>query len=139
MDMTKVLSELNVDDVVRYAHDMFNFDLFDFQKNILRDICAGKNVRTARGIGRTRLIYLLAFYCANKYRDLSLMIHIAKKLEYNNYDTQPDAVYPYDYCIKTGLGTLELYEDMKALLPKEAFAREFECKGSEGVSNGQPI
>lgn len=76
----ETLAKVDVEDVARYAHDKFNFDMFDVQKEILRNMCSGKSVWTSRGIGRTRIVYILANYLADKYNDILLPIYVIKNM-----------------------------------------------------------
>ena len=121
----KTLAKVDVEDVARYAHDKFNFDMFDVQKEILRNMCSGKSVWTSRGIGRTRIVYILANYLADKYNDIFLPIYVIKKLEYNNKPETADVRYPYTVCVKAGLAPLWFFEEMKSRLPEEQFNREY--------------
>ena len=120
---------LNVDceDLFKYSEEKFSLKLADVQKDILRNICKGKNVITSRGIGRTLIVSLLAHYCAEKTNDLKMSISIIKEYEYNNYNKAADVTYSFEECVKAGLAPKYFFEQERMQLDADIFKKEYEC------------
>lgn len=99
---------------IEFVEHYMGIKLFPFQKEILIAWENGYEVRTARGLGRSKL--------AEGYGK-----YITHKLENNNYEKAADLVFPYHYGIAHGLLEKESVDLCKELSEK-AFIVEYECK-----------
>ena len=82
---------------------------------MLRAFVSGKEVRTARGIGRSMVADAYGKYLA----------HLIDK---NNYDREPDVIFPYSRAVREGAGDQKLFEYLHAVMTPEAFKRDMLCE-----------
>ena len=100
------MNRISYEDCLNFIEHKLHIKLYDFQKEIIKCFCEGKQVITARGIGRT--------LCAEAYGK-----YISYVLSKNNYEVEPDVIIPAHVLIKNG--ALDEYN-------VEAFEREFYSK-----------
>lgn len=104
----KVLYE----DCLKFIEHKLQIKLFDYQKEIIKCFCEGKEIRTARGIGRSM--------CADAFGKYIAFLH-----DRNNYGVEPDVVIPYQVAVENGVWTEELIEIVRKHTTQEEFEREF--------------
>lgn len=90
-------------------------DLYPYQEVMLKAMCDGLEIRSARCIGRSFVADAFGKYVAS----------IAGA---NNYDKNPDVVFPYTCAIRSGVITEEQIALMKQECTPEVFEREMMCR-----------
>lgn len=88
--------------------------LFPYQETMLKAMCEGLEIRTARSIGRTFVADCLGKYVASLY-------------DKNNYEKEPDVTFPYTCAIEPGVITEQWVESIKKDMTEEDFKRELLC------------
>lgn len=107
--------KVSYEDCLEFIKHKLHIRLFDFQKEIIKCFCEGKEIRTARGIGRTM--------CADAYGKYISHLH-----DLNDYNTDPEVVIPYQVAVKDGVWKEEQIEMIRECTTQEKFEREFSCK-----------
>lgn len=92
--------KIDYEDCLNYIRMMLNVKLFPYQEEMLRALCDGYEVRTARGIGRS-----FVASCIGNY--------VAYMLGKNNYLAKPDIEFTSECAIKHGLLTSEKVRKME--------------------------
>jgi len=82
---------------------------------MLKAFCEGKEVRSARCVGRSYVAKLFGQYVANLY-------------DKNDYNKTPDVIFPYSCALNAGLISREFINREKEMLSREAFEREYLCE-----------
>ena len=104
--------KVSYEDCLNFIEHKLHIKLYDFQKEIIKCFCEGKEIRTARGVGRT--------ICAEAYGK-----YISYLLDKNNYETEPDVVIPYHVLVRNGMLDEHRVEEYRKVLSSEAFERDF--------------
>lgn len=104
--------EVSYEDCLHFIEHRLHIKLCDFQKEIIKCFCEGKEVRTSRRAGRTM--------CAEAYGK-----YISHMLDRNNYEVEPDVIIPYHVLIRNGVLDEHRVEECRKILSPEAFEREF--------------
>ena len=104
--------KVSYEDCLNFIEYRLHIKLYDFQKEIIKCFCEGKEVRTPRGIGRT--------ICAEAYGK-----YISHMLDKNNYEAEPDVIIPYHVLIRNGMLDEHHIEAYRKILSPEAFERDF--------------
>ena len=99
-------------DCLNFIERKLRIKLYDYQKEIIKCFCEGKEIRTARGVGRS--------FCAEAYGK-----YIANLHDRNDYETEPEVVIPYDVLVRNGMLDEHRVEAYRQVLSPEAFEREF--------------
>ena len=89
--------------------------LFPYQEVMLKAMCEGLEIRSARCIGRSFVADAFGKYVAS----------VAGK---NNYDKDPDVVFPYTCALESGLLTKEQVALMIQECRPEVFQQEMLCR-----------
>ncbi len=89
--------------------------LFPYQEEMLKAFCEGKEVRSARCVGRTFVADAVGQY-------------VAHTLGENNYTAEPDVSFPYHYAVKHNLMTKDMVEHIRSCCDSDTFKREMLCK-----------
>ena len=104
--------EGNYEDCLKFIENELHIRLYDFQKEIIKCFCEGKEVRTCRCAGRT--------FCADAFGK-----YIAHLYDRNDYTVEPDVVIPYQRLVRNGLLDESHVERNRMLLSLEAFERDY--------------
>lgn len=104
--------KVTYEDCIKYIEKVLRIKLFDYQKEIIKCFCEGKEVRVCRAGGRS--------ICAEAFGK-----YIAHLYDSNNYSVEPDIVIPYQKIVKNGLLTDEHVKNAKLILSPEAFEKEY--------------
>lgn len=107
--------KVSYEDCLRFIENNLDIKLFAFQKEIIKCFCEGKEIRTARGIGRSM--------CADAFGE-----YIAHLYDRNDYDIEPEVAIPYQIAVRDGVWTEEIIEACRGCMSEEDFEREFCCK-----------
>lgn len=105
----------NYSDCLSYVKRNLKAHLYPYQEEMLKAFCEGKEVRCARGVGRSYVAKLFGQYVASLY-------------DKNNYDKTPDIVFPYTCALNLGLIDRSFIDRVRKELPQETFERDFLCK-----------
>ena len=108
------MRKVNADECINFVKNVLKIKLFDYQEQMLRAFCEGKEVRSARGAGRSYVAKAYGRYVEHLYCD-------------NDYTKEPDVIFDYHHLIANGFSTKERMEQRKLMNP-ELFEREYECK-----------
>ena len=103
-----MIGKVSYEDCLNFIEHKLHIKLYDFQKEIIKCFCEGKQVITARGAGRT--------LCAEAYGK-----YISYVLSKNNYEVEPDMIILTPYHILKENNVLDEHN-------VEAFEREFRSK-----------
>lgn len=90
-------------------------NLLPYQEVMLKAMCDGLEIRSARCIGRSFVADAFGKYVAS----------IAGA---NNYEKKPDVVFPYTCAIESGIITEERVAHIKQEFKPEVFEREMLCR-----------
>lgn len=104
--------KVSYEDCLNFIEHKLKIKLYDFQKEIIKCFCEGKEVRTCRGAGRTM--------CADAFSK-----YIAYLYDRNNYSVEPDVVISYQRLIRNGLLDESRVERNRMILSSEAFERDY--------------
>ena len=104
--------KVSYEDCLSFIKHRLRIKLYDFQKEIIKCFCEGKEVRTARCAGRTM--------CADAFGK-----YIAYLYDRNDYSVEPDVVIPYQRLIRNGLLDESHIERNRMILSSEAFERDY--------------
>ncbi len=142
-DVINMLIDIEVDynECFEFIKEALNVELFNYQKMILKALCEGLEIRTARGIGRSLVVDCLSRYLAYKKMGDLLLIktkrgietkeqyikHIKNNLDRNNYFVEPDIIFPYTCALKVGVFDENFIKQMKEIMDEKDFDREFLC------------
>lgn len=99
----------------RFIKRELHINLFPYQEVMLRAMCDGLEIRSARCIGRSFVADAFGKYVAS----------IAGK---NNYDKVPDIVFPYTCALRSGLLTEGDIALMEKECSPEVFQKEMLCQ-----------
>lgn len=99
----------------RFIKWKLKITLFPYQEVMLRAMCEGLEIRSARCIGRSFVADAFGKYVAS----------VAGK---NNYDKDPDIVFPYTCALESGLLTEEQIALMERDWSPEVFQKEMLCR-----------
>ena len=100
------------EDCLKFIEKRKQIHLFDFQKEIIKCFFEGKEVRTARGIGRSMCAKLLGEYIT------SLFIN-------NCQQTEPEVTIPYQEALRYGVLDEKQIEIAREYLSPEMFELEY--------------
>ena len=89
--------------------------LFDFQTEIIKCFFEGKEIRTARGIGRSMCAKLVGEYVTYVFNN-------------NYYGIEPEVVIPYQVAVDCGVLSEKDIEFARHCLIPEMFELEYCCK-----------
>lgn len=106
--------KINYNECSKFIKRELKIHLFPYQEVMLKAMCEGLEIRTARGIGRSFVADALGKYVAS----------VASK---NHYDKVPDMTFPYTCAIRDGVldeGQIEL---MRKECSQEVFEQEMLC------------
>lgn len=104
--------KVSYEDCLKFIEQKLHIKLYDYQKEIIKCFCEGKEIRTARGVGRTM--------CAKAYGE-----YITNLYDKNNYETEPEVVIPYNVLIRNGMLDEHRVEAYRKVLSPEEFERDF--------------
>lgn len=104
--------KVSYEDCLNFIEHRLHIKLYNFQKEIIKCFCEGKEIRTARGVGRTM--------CAEAYGK-----YISHLLDRNDYEAEPEVIVPYYVLVKNGLLSENRVEEYRKILSQEAFERDF--------------
>lgn len=93
----------------KFVRRELKITLFPYQEVMLKAMCEGMEIRTARGIGRSFVADAFGKY-------------VASLVGKNNYNREPDVVFPYTCALGSGV----LIEEQIALMGKECTPEIFE-------------
>ena len=102
---------LDYNDVISWL-ERRGCNLYSFQKEMLKDMCEGREFISFRGAGRGRVAGYLGEYITHLFAE-------------NNYTKEPDKRYPVILGLNSGLVSKEVVYNVKQALPEEAFKREY--------------
>ena len=104
--------KVSYEDCLNFIEHKLKIKLYDFQKEIIKCFCEGKEIRTARGVGRT--------VCADAYGK-----YVSHLLDRNDYEAEPEVTIPYHVLIRNGMLDEHRVEAYRKVLSSEAFERDF--------------
>jgi len=110
----------NYEDCIKFVEKVMekeNKTLYNFQKEILKSFFEDKEIRVARGAGRTYLAKLYGLYIGSLYAE-------------NDYSIEPEIAIDYLTVMKDVKGQFTNYSQAKAFGSKDTWETEFECKGT---------
>lgn len=110
-----ILMKIKYSECSRFIKRELKINLFPYQEVMLRAMCDGLEIRSARGIGRS--------FVANAFGK-----YVASVAGMNNYDKKPDIVFPYTCAIGSGVLTEEEIALMEKECTPEVFEREMLCR-----------
>ena len=87
-------------------------NFYSFQKEMLKDMCEGREFISFRGAGRGLIAGYLGEYIAHLFAE-------------NNYTKEPDKRYPLVLGLNSGLVNKKSVHNIKQALPEEAFKKEY--------------
>lgn len=102
------------EDCIRFIEHEFPVKLYPYQKEMLRDMCDGREFRSARCLGRSTVARLFGAYIAHLY-------------DQNDYDKEPEAVFTYKLGVRYGLYPYDYIAGCKAFIGRDRFDREYNC------------
>lgn len=97
-----------------FVKEKLKINLFPYQEDMLRAFCEGKEVRTARCIGRTFVAECFGQYVAHLY-------------DKNDFTKEPDVVFPYMVAEPYHIPE-KFVENMKKMMSEDDFNRTVLCK-----------
>ena len=100
------------EDCLQFIEKRKQIQLFDFQKEIIKCFFEGKEVRTARGIGRSMCAKLLGEYITSLFTN-------------NCYQTEPEVIIPYQEALSCGVLDKHHIEIARECLSPEMFELEY--------------
>lgn len=100
------------EDCLKFIEKRKQIQLYDFQKEIIKCFFEGKEVRTARGIGRSMCAKLLGEYITSLFTN-------------NCYQTEPEVIIPYQKALNCGVLSEEHIEFARECLSPEMFEIEY--------------
>lgn len=100
------------EDCINFIENNLHIKLFDYQKEIIKCFCEGKEVRVSRAIGRST--------CADAFGK-----YIAHLYDRNDYSVDPDVLISYRAALKDGVIDERIIQRTREYLSEEAFKREF--------------
>lgn len=107
--------KINYADCASFIKHKLRINLYPYQEEMLKAMCDGLEIRSARGIGRSFVAEAFGKYVAS----------IVGK---NNYDRTPDVIFPYTCAVESGIISEEQIDMMKRKYNPEVFEREMMCK-----------
>lgn len=110
--------KVSYEDCLRFIEHKLNIKLYDFQKEIIKAFCEGKEVRTSRGVGRTMCADAFGKYIGHLYSE-------------NNYGVEPEVIIPYTVLVKNNIISKERIEQYKKVMSPEVFSREYGVLNNE--------
>ena len=87
-------------------------NFYSFQKEMLKDMCEGREFISFRGAGRGLIAGYLGEYIAHLFAE-------------NNYTKEPDKRYPLVLGLNSGLVSKKSVHNIKQALPEKAFKKEY--------------
>lgn len=106
---------INYNECSKYIKRDLGISLYPYQEVMLKALCEGQEVRTARAIGRSFVADAIGKY-------------VAHVLSINNYSKDPDVVFPYTCALKDNVWSRGNIELLKKDCTEEEFAREMLCE-----------
>lgn len=82
--------KVSYEDCLNFIEHNLHIKLYDFQKEIIKCFCEGKEVRTARAIGRSMCADAFGKYITHLYNN-------------NDYSVEPDVLIPYQVALLDGV------------------------------------
>lgn len=107
--------QYNYNDCLSFVKHKLRVKLYPYQEKMLRAFCEGKEVRSARCVGRS--------YVAQAFGQYVASLH-----DKNDYSKQPDVVFPYTCAMEYGLITPKMIDHQREILSQAAFNREYLCE-----------
>ena len=105
---------INYNECSKFIKRELKIHLFPYQEVMLRAMCEGLEIRTARAIGRSFVADAFGKYVAS----------IVGK---NNYDKVPDVTFPYTCALRDGVLDEGQVELMRKECSPEVFEQEMLC------------
>ena len=100
------------EDCLKFIEKEKQIHLYDFQKEIIKCFFEGKEVRTARGIGRSMCAKLFGEYIASLFAT-------------NCYQIEPEVTIPYQEALRCGVLDEKHIEIARKYLSPEMFELEY--------------
>lgn len=108
--------KVNYNECSKFIKQELNIRLLPYQEVMLKAMCDGLEIRSARGIGRSFVADAFGKY-------------IASNAERNNYDKEPDVIFPCTCAIGSDYYlTAEQVASIKKECDTETFEREMLCR-----------
>ena len=120
--MRYINRKVSYEECLKFIEHKLNIKLYDFQKEIIKAFCEGREVRTSRGAGRTMCADAFGKYISHLYSE-------------NDYAVEPEVVIPYTALVKNNIVSEERIKQYMKVLPPERFEREYSFKSSETKEN----
>ncbi len=98
-----------------FIKNQLNITLFPYQEEMLKAFCEGKEVRSARCVGRAFVANAIGQY-------------VAHALNENNYTAEPDVSFPYHCAVNHNLMTKGMVEHIRSCCDSDTFKREMLCE-----------
>lgn len=106
--------KVNYNECSKFIKRELGIRLYPYQEVMLKAMCEGQEIRTARAIGRTFVADAFGKY-------------VASTVDKNNYDKTPDVAFPYTCALRDGVWDAGQVELMKKECSEDVFAREMLC------------
>ena len=106
--------KINYNECSKFIKRELKIHLFPYQEVMLKAMCEGLEIRTARAIGRSFVADAFGKY-------------VASVVSKNNYDKAPDMTFPYTCAISDGVLDEGQVELMRKECSQEVFEREMLC------------
>lgn len=108
------MRKINTEECVKFVKNKLKVKLTYRQEEMLRAFCEGKEVRSARGVGRSTVATAFGMYIANLY-------------DKNDYSVVPEVIIDYHALLDNGIVSNEYIKLMRFTNP-ETFKKEYECR-----------
>lgn len=107
--------EISYEDCIGFIERELNIKLYNFQKEIIKAFCEGKEVRTCRCAGRTLCAEAFGKYIAHVY-------------DRNDYFATPEVTIPYQRLVEENVLSNEIINKNRSWMTEERFQTEYCCQ-----------
>lgn len=107
--------EISYEDCIEFIERELHVKLYNFQKEIIKAFCEGKEIRTCRCAGRT--------FCAEVFGK-----YIAHVYDRNDFRTAPEVTIPYQRLVEENVLSDEIINKNRAWMSEDKFQTEYCCR-----------
>ena len=104
--------KFSYDECIDFIAKHTNVRLFEFQKEMLKSFCEGREVRSSRCAGRSLVAEVFGKYVAHVY-------------DRNNYEVEPELVISWEEVMEVGLISEDCISNIRRHIGEEQFKLEY--------------